>query len=90
MEDEDGDGVPGVEIWLTWAEGADRAVTGLKPEEGLGYADFNATGGVAYTISVGEPGLPIVSGLTLENCPRETWTGQTILGSWRLVLAPSG
>ena len=87
MQDEDGQGVPGVEVWLTWAEGADRAVTGLKPDKGTGYADFSASPDTAYTISVGELGMPLVSGLQLEECPVEGY-GEPIIGSWRIVLAP--
>ena len=89
VQDEYGRGVPGVEVWLTWAQGADRAVTGLKPEHGMGYADFNVGPDIAYTISVGEPGMPLVSGLQLEECPTETEEGEAVLGSWRVILAPA-
>jgi hypothetical protein len=88
VQDEDGEGVPAVEVWLTWAQGADRAVTGLKPDQGLGYADFNAEPDTDYTISVGELGMPLVSGLRLEACPAEVGDGETVVGSWRVILAP--
>ncbi len=88
VQNEDGEGVPGIEVWLTWAEGADRAVTGLKPDEGMGYVDFNADPRTTYTISAGELGMPLVSGLQLETCPTHTRVRETILGSWRVVLAP--
>lgn len=88
VQDEEGEGVPGVEVWLTWAQGADRAVTGLKPDEGLGYADFNVEPNTAYAISVGELGMPLISGLQLEDCPDEGEDGEPIAGSWRIVLAP--
>ncbi|MEA3377484.1 MAG: hypothetical protein U9R72_14945 [Chloroflexota bacterium] len=87
VQDEDGEGVPGVDVWLTWSDGADRAVTGLKPGRGYGYADFNAAADVAYTVSVGELGLPLVTGLELEDCPVEG-DEEPFTGSWRLVLAP--
>ena len=86
--DEEGRGVPAVEVWLTWAQGVDRAVTGLKPGKGPGYADFNAQPDTTYTISVGDLGMPLVSGLQLEDCPAEAGDRETILGSWRVVLAP--
>ncbi len=88
VQDEEGEGVPGVEVWLTWAQGADRAVTGLKPEEGLGYADFNVDPNTAYAISVGELGIPLISGLRLEDCPTAAEGEESIVGSWRIVLAP--
>jgi hypothetical protein len=87
VEDQDGQGVPGVAVWLTWPDGADRAVTGLKPEKGTGYADFNADEGVTYAISVGELAMPLVTGLRLESCPVED-DEEAFLGSWRILLAP--
>ncbi|MFO7741227.1 MAG: hypothetical protein R6X31_02835 [Anaerolineae bacterium] len=87
VQDEDGEGVPGVDVWLTWSDGADRAVTGLKPGRGPGTADFNAAPDVGYTVSAGELGMPLVTGLELEDCPVEEGE-EPFLGSWRLVLAP--
>ena len=88
VEDERGAGLPGVEVWLTWGEGADRAVTGLKPDQGLGYVDFNAEVDTVYAISVGTGAMPVVSGLELEPCPPEEEDMETVIGSWRIVLAP--
>jgi len=87
VQDENGEGVPGVEVWLTWSDGADRAVTGLKPDRGPGYADFDVDPEVAYTVSVGQLGMPLVTGLRAEPCPVEE-EGESFTGSWRLVLAP--
>jgi len=79
--------VPGMEVWLTWSAGSDRAVTGLKPDYGPGYADFEVDGGTAYAISLGEFRMPLVTGLRLKEClpgePEEPFTG-----SWRILLAP--
>jgi hypothetical protein len=88
VQDDTGEGVPGLEVWLTWAQGADRAVTGLKPDEGPGYVDFNAEVNTTYAISVGQLGMPVVSGLQLENCPRREGDWEPFAGSWRLLLAP--
>jgi hypothetical protein len=87
VQDEDGEGLPGVEVWLTWSDGADRAVTGLKPGREPGYADFDVGPDIAYTVSVGELGMPLVTGLRLEPCPVEEGE-EPFAGSWRLVLAP--
>jgi hypothetical protein len=87
VQDDEGEGVPGIAVWLIWPDGADRAVTGLKPDQGPGYADFDADEGVSYDISLGEFAMPLVTRLRLEGCPvgedEEPFTG-----SWRIVLAP--
>lgn len=85
--DETGEGVPGIEVWLRWSDGADRAMTGLKPGRGPGYVDFRAAPDVTYTVSVVESGMPLVTGLRLEDCSVEE-DGEPFAGSWRLVLAP--
>jgi hypothetical protein len=85
VQDEDGAGVPGVEVWLMWADGADRAVTGLKPGEGLGYVDFDAEEGIEYSLGTSELGAPLASGLRFELCPEEKGK-DPVMGSWRIVL----
>ena len=87
VRDERGAGLPGVEVWLVWSGGADRAVTGLKPWNGAGYADFNAQPGVRYALSVGELGRPLVAGLQTEACPAQG-SEEPAPGSWRLVVEP--
>ena len=87
VRDERGAGLPGVEVWLVWTGGADRAVTGLKPRDGAGYADFNAEPGVRYALSVGELGRPLVAGLQIEACPAQG-SETPAPGSWRLVVEP--
>ena len=87
VRDERGAGLPGVEVWLVWTGGADRAVTGLKPRDGAGYADFNAEPGVRYALSVGELGRPLVAGLQIEACPAQG-SEAPAPGSWRLVVEP--
>ena len=53
IEDEKAKGVPGVDVWVTWEGGADRFVTGLKPEKGPGYGDFDVQPGIAYDVAGG-------------------------------------
>jgi len=77
-----GDPIPGVEIVVIWDEGEDHFFTGLKPELGLGYADFTMTPGVVYTLQLPGSGEP-VTGLQVESCVGED--GQVYSGSWRLV-----
>ena len=87
MKDERDRGVAAVPVWLMWSGGADRAVTGLKPDQDEGYVDFNVERGVSYSVGVGELGRPLVANLQIERCPAEErrWT---LFGSWRLTLAP--
>jgi hypothetical protein len=85
--DEGAEGPPlsGVVLWLTWPGGADRAVTGLRPEVDPGYADFTLQPGIPYALSVREPAAPILSDLVTQSCPGKE--GQEVRpGSWRVIL----
>lgn len=75
--------VPSVEILVTWGlNGQDRFFTGLKPELGLGYADFTMTPGEVYTLRLASGGLP-VENLSAEECARPS--GERYWGSWKLT-----
>ncbi len=69
--------VPGVEIRAVCPDGEERFFTGLKPELGLGYADFVMTPGVTYTIELIGGAGPIV-GLAAEECG--TRAGEPVWG----------
>mgnify|MGYP006292541751 CR=1 FL=1 len=75
-------GDPMREIWLMWDGGADRALTGFRPEEGLGYADFVVEPGRTYNLYVDSPtGVPILT-LQAEPCAPdegEGWTSRWLL-----------
>ncbi|MBN1878192.1 MAG: hypothetical protein JXA33_28490 [Anaerolineae bacterium] len=78
-------GLPAQEIWLSWDEGADRAVTGMKPEMGLGYADFIVTPQRLYKLYIGTPvGIPIAT-LQIEACLGPT---ETLWATWSLTIRP--
>jgi hypothetical protein len=64
-------GVPGVPVQVTWSGGQDTFYTGLKPQQGSGYADFTMTPGVTYTVRLGDAGAP-VENLTAAACPAPT------------------
>lgn len=87
VKDEQGEQVPGVAVWLMWLGGADRAVTGLKPDRGAGYADFAAEPDVSYSLGTSELGMPLVAGLRIESCPAQG-DEEPPLGSWRILLQP--
>ncbi len=76
--------VPGVEVVVNWQDGEDHFYTGLKPEMGQGYGDYDITNGVTYTVHLGDGGQP-VGGLSANDC--KTASGQHYWGSWRLVFS---
>jgi hypothetical protein len=74
--------VPGVEIVVTWEGGEEHFFTGLKPELGLGYADFTMTPEVDYNLRLAEGGQPITD-LTAPECALSS--GERYWGAWRLT-----
>ncbi len=71
--------VAGVAAIVTWDGGSSRFVTGLKPEFGMGYADFAMEPLMTYTLRLEDGGDP-VTGLTGSPCPPEAG----YFGGWRL------
>ncbi len=69
---------PGTEIIVRWGSEEDHFYTGFKPENGAGYADFEMSPDISYTLVLAE-GSPEVSGLRLEQCD------SGYLGGWRLT-----
>lgn len=78
-----GSPVPGVGLQVRWEGGQETFYTGLKPEFGLGYADFAMAEGVVYSLTLAEGGEP-VNGLTpAAECP-PAGDGSTYSGSWQV------
>ena len=71
----------GVEVIVTWVQGEERFFTGLKPEKGLGYADFSPVPGSIYALRLGERGEP-VTGLSAVTCQNSD--GSSYWGAWML------
>lgn len=68
-------GLPMREVWLIWDDGADRAITGLRPQKGLGYADFVVVADRTYNLYIDTPsGRPILT-LQVEPCLPTEGTG---------------
>ncbi|UCH59915.1 MAG: hypothetical protein JSV61_00145 [Anaerolineales bacterium] len=80
--DSAGQPVPAVEVIVNWETGEDHFFTGLKPELGLGYADFSMTPLTNYTLRLANGGQPI-SGLSAPEC--EAQGGERYWGTWLLV-----
>ena len=70
--------MPGIEIEVSWQNGSDHFFTGFKPENGRGYADFEMSPDVSYSVRLLD-GSPEVSGLRIEEC-----TGG-LDGGWQLT-----
>jgi len=87
VENERGQGTPGVEVWVTWDGGADRFVTGLKPEKGSGYGDMEMQPGTVYAVAIAQSAVPVAAGLRMEQCP-SSGSAQATWASWQLVFRP--
>lgn len=59
--------IPGAEIVITWGEGEEHIFTGLKPELGNGYADYQMSPDVIYSVRMADGGTPAV-GITPLTC----------------------
>lgn len=76
-----GEGVPGVEIILQSDQGEEYFFTGLKPELGLGFADYVMTPQNTYSLHIADGGEPV--DLFVPECSNEQ--DERYWGSWRLV-----
>lgn len=69
--------VRNVEVFVTWQNGEDRFVTGMKPDISPGYADFKMQPGVLYTLRVVGSDQPLMD-LKASQCQtdsgREYWS----------------
>ncbi|HKJ27460.1 MAG TPA: hypothetical protein VJ965_07465 [Anaerolineales bacterium] len=78
--DASGNQVPGVAVLVTWEGNTNRFITGLKPEFGLGYADFTMDPSKTYTLRLEDGGDPVtdITGRQCEDQSEPYW------GTWRL------
>ena len=87
----EGEEIPNVELLIRWSDGEDRFFTGLKPEIGIGYADFAALEGQSYQVGIVGTESDVAQGIVADVC-----SGTERLASWELVfrlhdgMAPEG
>jgi hypothetical protein len=74
--------IPGAEIIVTWGEGEEHIFTGLKPELGNGYADFQMAPEVTYSVRMADGGTP-ASDITASACTATD--DSTYLGGVRIT-----
>lgn len=80
--DASGQPVAGAVVNLSWEGGQERFFTGLKPEIGLGYADYLMDPQLTYTLRLSDGGQ-VISDLKADECQGSG--GGRYPGSWRLT-----
>ncbi len=84
VQDPAGNGLPGIEIVVSWATAQDRFFTGLRPQQGAGYADFEMVPQTGYEVTLagfrGDVARGLSSDVSAGTCP----TG-TIALNWHLT-----
>ena len=85
VRDANGNDLPNVGIQITWSGGDDTVYTGLMPERGVGYADYEAAPGT-YAVTILGAQSDTVSDLIVGDAPTNCKTdrGATPRG-WKLV-----
>lgn len=83
--DGDGAGIPGVEVQVVWGGGQESFFTGLKPERGLGYADYQMQPGETYSLTLVGRSDP-VAGLSAGVCTTDS--GAESVPGYRLTFTP--
>ena len=80
--DASGNGIPGVTLEISLGSNQEEIFyTGLKPELGLGYADYSAEPGLIYQLEIPESGL-IISDIEVPTC--QTESEDSYWGSWEV------
>jgi hypothetical protein len=84
VRDGAGEEMAGVEVIVSWANGQDRLFTGLRPDLGPGYADFEMRPGNEYEVTLSQYDADTVQELTPELSPGLCPT-DTIAVDWQLT-----
>ena len=83
VRDENGEGIPGVEVQVSWDAGTDAFYTGLRPGEDAGYADFEMQPGQTYAVTLPRENSEIAQGLSRETAAQSCPAGDA--SSWQIV-----
>ena len=87
VQELNGDGIPGAAVRVRWDDGENTFYTGLKPERGPSYADFQMEEGKGYIIDMPERSNPSANPLSAAECVTEA--GEESLRSYRVVFRPA-
>lgn len=82
VRDREGRDWPGIQIVASWATGEDRFFTGLRTEQGEGYADLEMSPQVEYEVSLADFRGDIARGLTAIPPPGMCPTNTQSLNWW--------
>lgn len=85
VRDQRGRDLPNIAVEIHWATGEDVLYTGLKPERGIGYADFQAAS-TTYSVTIQNSQSDVAENLIVGDAPANCKNdrGQTPRG-WKLV-----
>lgn len=86
VQDFNGEGIPGTAVTVNWDSGSSTFITGLKPERGSDYADFQMDAGKSYTVQVAgrsDPSQALVAGPCSD-----ANSGDPALISYRVTFRP--
>jgi len=72
----------GIEVIVAWDTGSERFFTGFKPELGNGYADFEMTPEVTYSIQLGV-GSETATGILAPTC--QSLDGEIFTGGYKMT-----
>ena len=82
--DGSGEGVPGITLAISLGvDPKEIFYTGLKPELGLGYADYLAEPGLTYQLEVPDSGL-VITDIEVPTC--QTESEDSYWGSWEIYI----
>lgn len=87
VQNADGSPVSGELVKVAWNEGESVFMTGLKPERGRDYADFEMTLNTGYIIEIPGKSDPSTQQIVALGCVAET--GEQSITSYRAVFRPS-
>jgi len=84
VHDEQSNELAGMQVIVSWASGQERIFTGLRPELGIGYTDFEMGPRVEYEVTLADFGADTAQGLT-SKLTQSTCPTDTIALNWRLI-----
>ncbi len=88
VKDRAGNEMAGVEVLVSWNEQQDYFFTGLRPEIGVGYGDFEMRPRTVYQVTLARFDAETAQNLTSDLPDRACPTGVTAL-DWRLLFQQS-
>jgi hypothetical protein len=88
IQDAQGQPLPGIEIVVSWSTGQDRFYTGLRPERGAGYADFEMAPATNYEVYLADYRGDVAPDLTSSLQSGLCQPGVEAI-DWRLVFQQS-